>query len=329
MNRNRLLAMQITMMIAMPFFKTIGEGGAGDDLNNTGDFDVNLIPEDKRPAFDAFKQTLIDKGVNIGIARAKTSVDSKKDEILKEVLKNHGLTVEDLPKAKELLPLSETLKKVYETAKVETLEDLLTKLSTPQSEENDVQKLTLKLQQSEAEKSIVSKKTATLENQLQALQDKASNEKTELTAKQKKTLNALRKNLVTSRIQDAAIANNAYDPMDVVNGIGNLVDLVEDGDDYRVMVLDQANNGERFNSDGNPFTISDLVAEYLNKKPHLKKSSLPNGPDKRNFGKNNQTPPAGKDVKVFTAEQLKDPKFFSENYNDIIKAVKDGKLTLG
>ena len=105
------------------------------------------------------------------------------------------------------------------------------------------------------------------------------------------------------------------------------VELVksEDGEDFIPVVVDSKGT-RRYDSNGDPVTIATLVNEFLEKRPHLKKSEVKSGPGSSTT--TTQPKPQGQSTGKFTKEQLRDPKFFQEHYKEIMDEVRNGRIKL-
>ena len=134
-------------------------------------------------------------------------------------------------------------------------------------------------------------------------------------------LSFIERTVVNSAIKNAAAEAGAYDPEDVLSRIKDQVKLVVENDDYIPVVVDEK-GVKRFDSNGDPVTITLLVSSFLETRPHLRKSTLSGGAGSKG-GNGSQASTA-----KFTAEQLRDPAFFQKHYNEIMAEVKSGKLKL-
>lgn len=78
----------------------------------------------------------------------------------------------------------------------------------------------------------------------------------------------LRTERISNKLIAAAAAANAYDPSQIAKLLNDRVRL---GDDRRPQVLDE--RGEPAFKEGKPLTVEQLVSDYLDRNPHLVKSS--------------------------------------------------------
>jgi 3-dehydroquinate dehydratase len=290
--------------------------GEGDDPSNTGDdFDESKLPEEMKESFKKFKQGLIDKGVNIGVAREKERFEKSKGSEVEEFLKEQGLSKDDIAKLKPYLGKGEAINKILESYGVENIDDVVTAIET--AEREGMTELERYKSDNEKQKQTITDLTA----QINTLKESLTSEKTSKSDKEKKLMDFIEKTVVNSAIRSAAIEAGAYDAEDVLERVKSQVRLDTVDDDYVPVVVNEKGE-KRFDANGDPITIQSLVQDFLEKKPHLRKSNLQSGSGSSGGGK------GGVSTGTFTQEQLKDPKFFQEHYNEIMQEVRSGKLKL-
>lgn len=293
-------------------------GGSGEpDEGGTGEFKIeDLIPEDQQDAFKKWQQGLIDKGVDIGVGRGKKAAEKLSTKAVDDFLKDQGLSKEEIESLKGLKGLSgkqDALKKIWDVYGTEDPDEIIRLIE----EAEDAEKTDLELAQKEIEKL----KTALGEKDKQFAALKKSH-KTDLGDKSKREehlLSHIQKLLITGAVEREATKLGAYDPADVYRAVKESLKLEEADGEFKTYVFDE--NGEkRFNSEGNPFGVGELVSEFLEARPHLRKSDFTGG-----AGGAGKKPPTG-GAPTFTKEQMQDPDFFIKNKPAIMQAIKDGKF---
>lgn len=292
--------------------------GAGDDPE-TDEFKIDVIPEEHRKSFEKFKQTLIDKGVDIGTGRARTKYEKEKSAEVENFLKEEGLSKEDIQTLKPLLANKASLKKLYEVYGTEDLEEIAQMIEAAEdAEKTELEKLA-------GENAKLSKREKELLDQIDAIKNGKSTELTELSAAKQKAIDKLEKHLVENRLFEIAKENGAYSPEDIPAILKSQIRLEEVDGDYVPYVVNDKGY-KRFDSNGNPVSIESIVVEYLEKKPHLVKSGFK--PGHGSSSKETDKKTGQKTIGAFTADQLRDPKFFQDHQKEILEAVKQGKVKL-
>jgi len=76
-----------------------------------------------------------------------------------------------------------------------------------------------------------------------------------------------------------------------------------------------------FDEDGSPRNVADQLAALAKTKPYLLSTRSVGSPDTGLGGGRSATP------KTYTREQLRDPKFFAANRDDILKAQTEGRIS--
>lgn len=289
--------------------------GAGDDPSNTGEFDEGSIPEELRESFKKFKQGLIDKGVNIGVAREKERNEKSQGSDLQDFLNQQGLSKEDIQSLKPFLGQSDSLAKLLEVYDAESLDDVVSSIEAAERE-----KLS-EVERQKVDNQRLERTVADLNAQIATLKESLSTEKTSKSEREQGLRNYIERLVVNTAIRNAATEAGAYDPDDVLERVKAQVRLDEQDGDFIPVVVNQKGE-KRFDANGDPVTIQSLVQDFLEKKPHLRKSNLQSGSGSN--GGSGESLSAGS----FTQEQLKDPKFFQEHYNEIMAQVRSGKLKL-
>lgn len=288
----------------------------GPDEGKTGDdFSEDMLPEEMKESFQKYKQYLIDKGVNIGIAREKEKAEKLKGSEVENFLKEQGISKEDIETLKPYLAKHKSFAKLYEAYGTEDIDEIVQAIEAAEQEGlSDIDKIKKELDKANSEKE-------DLKSQISALQKSLGDKDLTISEKEQKLTSFVEKTVVNSAIKQAAIEAGAYDPDDVLDRIKGQVKLEIEGEDYIPYVVDEK-GVKRFDSNGDPVTIASLVNEFLEKRPHLRKSTLSGGAGSKGG--------TGKQVSTakFTAEQLKDPKFFQEHYKEIMAEVKSGNLKI-
>ena len=64
-----------------------------------------MLPEEMKESFQKYKQSLIDKGVNIGVAREKEKAEKLKGSEVENFLKEQGISKEDIETLKQMIQL--------------------------------------------------------------------------------------------------------------------------------------------------------------------------------------------------------------------------------
>jgi len=307
--------MELLRKLSIVAFDNPGEG-AGDDPSNTGDgFDESKLPEEMKESFKKFKQGLIDKGVNIGVAREKERFEKSKGAEVEEFLKEQGLSKDDIAKLKPYLGKEASINAILEAYGAEDIDDVVTAIKTAEEEGMS------ELERARAENQKYQRQISDLTSQINTLKESLTSEKTSKSDKEKKLMDFIEKTVVNSAIRSAAGEAGAYDAEDVLERVKSQVRLDVIDDDYVPVVVNEKGE-KRFDANGDPITIQALVQDFLEKKPHLRKSNLRSGPGSSGGGK------GGVSTGSFTQEQLKDPKFFQEHYNEIMQEVRSGKLKI-
>jgi len=299
------------------------DGGAPGDVpvKNTVNSDIDFstfVPEEQREAYNAHVQSLIDRGVNIGVARARKSIEKEKDS--KAPAPFEDVSAEDKDFLQNVLTNKKSLTKlleVYGTTDLSEIEHLIEEAEN--AELSDKEKL-----EKNNEKLVT--KIADLEAQL------ANSSSAEDSTKIQKRLDSmeikLQNNLVTKALRMAAENSNAIDPDDIVQALTKKITIfeVEDEDtgeiDFIPAVVDD--DGEpRLKSDNEVFSIEELVSEYLTKKPHLKKPSVKTG-----AGSSSAPAPKGgaepKTINGIDVDDLRDPKKFGAHSLEIQRMIRSG-----
>ena len=222
---------------------------------------------------------------------------------------------EDIETLKPYLAKHKSFAKLYEAYGTEDIDEIVQAIEAAEQEGlSDIDKIKKELDKANSEKE-------DLKSQISALQKSLGDKDLTISEKEQKLTSFVEKTVVNSTIKQAAIEAGAYDSDDVLDRIKGQVKLEIEGEDYIPYVVDEK-GVKRFDSNGDPVTIASLVNEFLEKRPHLRKSTLSGGAGSKGG--------TGKQVSTakFTAEQLKDPKFFQEHYKEIMAEVKSGNLKI-
>lgn len=296
------------------------DGGGADDGPKAGEeFDINLIPEDQRDNFEKYKQNLINKGVNIGNARALERFDKMKGKEVENFLKENGITsIDEIKEAKALLSDKgsiEELKKVYG---VDSLPEILEAIAAAEQEEmSEIERLQSEYEKVLAKNKDYEKEVTGLKTGLSAKEQKLKDERDAILAK-------LENRIINRSLSAIAVEKGAFDAEDIVDRLKKYIRLDEVDGDY-VPVVVSADGTKDFDSDGNPKTLDTLVEEFLAKRPHLRKSDAKGGAGAPGAGSGGSG--AGKSVVgKFTQEQLADPKFFQDHFQEIQAELKKGNI---
>lgn len=297
--------------------------GAADGQKTGGEFDESIIPEAHRKAFEKYQQSLIDKGVDIGIGRQKSVYEKSKGKEVDAFLKEQNLSKEDIEALKPILAKKGSLNKLFEAYQTEDLDEIVALISEAEKGElTEVERLQQELDEA-AEREVE------LMERLEALQqgfDEAGGKKTE---REQKLFSSIENLLVANQLRQQAIRKNAFDPEDVVLGLKSMIKVVEGEDgSFSTQVLDPKKpDHPRLNKRGDLFTIEELVDEYLTARPHLRKSNLSGGAGSSGgAGKKDQGESAKQSA--FTKEQLKDPTFVQKNFAKIQEAIRKGEVSI-
>lgn len=296
-------------------------GGAGDDPKPGEEFDINLIPEDQRDNFEKYKQNLINKGVNIGTARAAERFDKMKGKEVEAFLKEHEITdINEIKEAKALLADKgsiEELKKVYG---VETLPEILEAIKAAEEEEMSE----VDLLKADYEKVLA--KNRDYEKEVLGLKTGVSKKETDLKNERDAILAKLENRIINRSLSTIAKEKGAYDADDIVDRLKKFIRLDEVDGDY-VPVVIAADGTKDFDANGDAKTLDSLVEEFLAKRPHLRKSDAKGGAGSQGSGSGAGVGGTGSAVVgKFTKEQLADPKFFQEHFQEIQKELKNGNI---
>ena len=83
----------------------------------------------------------------------------------------------------------------------------------------------------------------------------------------------------------------------------------------------------KFDADGNPTNVSDLLADLAKAKPHLVKTA--DTATARTGNSSNPNRSRAANATRFTESQLRDPKFYNENRAAILLALREGRIDKG
>lgn len=303
---------EVIKSLAIVAFDNPGEPDGG----KTGDeFSEDMLPAEMKESFQKYKQSLIDKGVNIGVAREKEKAEKAGTNAVETFLQEQGISKDDIQTLKPYLAKHKSFSKLYEAYGTEDIDEIVHLIEEAEEKDlSEVDKLKKALDKSLSEKD-------DLQSQISALQKSIVDKDTTISEKEQKLTAFIEKTVVNSSIKQAALDAGAYDADDVLSRLKTSVKVEAVDDDYIPFVVDD-NGVKRFDSNGDPVTIAALVNEFLEKRPHLRKSTLNGGAG--------GTGGTGKQVSTakFTAEQLRDPNFFSAHYNEIMAEVRAGKLKI-
>jgi hypothetical protein len=298
------------------FIKAFDNTGVVDEPETgENDFSEDLIPEDKRESFNKFKQSLIDKGVDIGTARSKAKAEKNKGREIEEFFESKGLSKDQFEKRIGLLSKADAIDAILERYGTDDPEVALKMIEDIEAEESTTEEEEFTAEQEEAIKQAKAE-LAKKQKELEALE----REKGEIATKASTYENLLKKRVVNSAIQAAAVEAGAYEAADVVERLSKYVTVkIVDGEAVPIIVDDEGI--ERFNNDAKPLSIQELVNEFLEARPHLRKATVKTGVGSK----------GGQDrvqIGEFTKEQLSDPKFVQDNYDAIMLAIKKGSIKL-
>ena len=295
---------------------TAFDNPGGPDGGKTGDeFSEEMLPEEMRESFAKYKQTLIDKGVNIGTAREREKSEKMKGQEVEAFLKEQGISKTDIETLKPYLAKHKSFEKLYEVYGTNDIDEIVEAIEEAERAGLSEAELLKK------DNAAFVQENNDLKAQISSLQKALSDKDSTQSEKEKKLLSFIERTVVNSAIKSAAVEAGAYDPDDVLSRIKDQVKLVVEDDDYIPVVVDEKGT-KRFDSNGDPVTISSLVSSFLESRPHLRKSTLSGGAGSK--GGNGKPASTTK----FTAEQLRDPAFFQSHYNEIMAEVKSGKLKI-
>jgi hypothetical protein len=314
-----------------------GEGQGDGDGHQTGDgeaeFSEDSIPENLRESFTKFKQTLIDKGVNIGTARSRESFEKGRSKRIEKFLEEEGYTLSDLKDMKKYLGQKDAMKEILEAYEVEDFGEVAKLVKQALQDdgngggEGDGNKpAQVNIEDNEDYKKL-KKANADFQAQIDSLRKSLEDQKSETKKHETALTDYISKHTIDNAIVNAAKEAGAYDPEDLLYRLRKSVELVksEDGEDFIPVVVDSKGT-RRYDSNGDPVTIATLVNEFLEKRPHLKKSEVKSGPGSSTT--TTQPKPQGQSTGKFTKEQLRDPKFFQEHYQEIMDEVRNGRIKL-
>ena len=314
-----------------------GEGQGDGDGHKTGDgeteFSEDSIPENLRESFTKFKQTLIDKGVNIGTARSRESFEKGRNKRIEKFLEEEGYTLSDLKDMKKYLGQKEAMKEILEAYEVEDFGEVAKLVKQALQDEGNGggegegnKPAQFNIEDNEEYKK-QKKANADLQAQIDSLRKSLEDQKSETKKHETALTDYISKHTIDNAIVNAAKEAGAYDPEDLLYRLRKSVELVksEDGEDFIPVVVDSKGT-RRYDSNGDPVTIATLVNEFLEKRPHLKKSEVKSGPGSSTT--TTQPKPQGQSTGKFTKEQLRDPKFFQEHYKEIMDEVRNGRIKL-
>lgn len=313
-----------------------GEGQGDGDGQQTGDgeaeFSEDSIPENLRESFTKFKQNLIDKGVNIGTARSRESFEKGRSKRIEKFLEEEGYTLSDLKDMKKYLGQKDAMKEILEAYDVEDFGEVAKLVKQALQDDgnggegdgnNPAQ---FNIEDNEEYKKL-KKSNADFQAQIDTLRKSLEDQKSETKKHETALTDYISKHTIDNAIVNAAKEAGAYDPEDLLYRLRKSVELVksEDGEDFIPVVVDSKGT-RRYDSNGDPVTIANLVNEFLEKRPHLKKSEVKSGPGSSTT--TTQPKPQGQSTGKFTKEQLRDPKFFQEHYMEIMDEVRNGRIKL-
>lgn len=324
-------------------------GDAGDGQPNptggtpTGSV-LDFIPADKKADFDRMIQEQVDKGVNIGFARANEKWEAKeKADREKRAKEGQGagtpappaseFSPEELEFLRPLAKKAGSLKKVFDvygTNDPEEIAKILEEAELAELSEAEKKNRESEKRYEELQDSVKLTKKQLKEQQEEAAAKLAFKEKREAALKRK-----LEDTIVTKAIKEAAQQANAYDPDDIIQGVKKFINLEETGEDdseydYTIQVVDDKKT-PKLKVDGTPYTIADMVEEYLVQRPHLRKSVVKSGTGStpRQQGRSTPAGVAG-DVSFLNGvslNDLADPQVFQKHSQDIQRMIRSGKLT--
>lgn len=301
----------IKSLAIMAFDNPVGP----DEGKTGGEFAEDMLPEELKEPFSKYKQSLIDKGVNIGVAREKEKAEKSKGKEVDSFLQEQGISKDDIATLKPYLAKHKSFAKLYEAYGTEDIDEIVTAIEAAEAEGlSDVEKVQKELEKANATNADLNAKIVALQTSLTSKETSDSEKVTNLTS-------FIEGIVVNTAIKNAAGEAGAYDPEDVLSRIKSQVRMEVVENDFIPVVVDDK-GVKRFDSNGDPVTIASLVNEFLEKRPHLRKSTLNGGAGKSGGGDKPVT------VGVFTKEQLKDPKFFQEHYKEIQAAIAQGKVKL-
>lgn len=296
--------------------KAFDNSGEGDDPSNTGEVDFSkIIPEEHLEAFNKYKQGLIDKGVDIGTARSKDRFEKNKDKTFSKLLEEKGLTVDALDKYKTLASKETSMSKIFEAYGTEDFDEIA-KLIANQEGGSQVE-----VAEREEE---LNRKLKDAQSEIEALKNGRSQKEKEVSTKYEELKKLTEQKVVNKELSSLAVSLGAYDATDVVTRVRDFVRLDTVDGELIPVVLD-ANGEKAFDSDGNAKTMEVLVKEFLDARPHLRKSTAKGG-----VGGNQSRKPNSPNLALgkFTVEQLNDPVFFQNNYAEIQKELSKRNLKI-
>jgi uncharacterized protein YxjI len=250
--------------------------------------------------------------VDIGFARGSEAAGKRVQKEIEGKLLEAGISLDKIQDVAPLIKSKEQISRLLSMFEVDDIQKLVEKV-----DEDRRSKLTVEQRRDEDQRKLQDElasahgRATTLEN---TLRDKEG----AFSQREKQLIASIEKTLIDGSLRRFA-EPKAYDPEDVIPRLRGFVKLVEDEKNpgsFSTVITD-GEGKPRLDKDGKPFGFDELVDELLTEKPHLRKAgSIPGSGTKPGDTSRKPVATGGK----FTAEQLRDPKFFEEHRDEIINS---------